>query len=248
VFAELIGWPELMAAAGWEAVGSDGAGDLYLRPGGASSKFSARVLFSMPHVIVNHSDNATCPDGTALPAGPGNKLTKGRFFAYWWGYRGNTSDATLALLAGENRAGIPDDILTQIQRAGGQFHDPLGVLWAAQSPTAGQPTPPLALEPVTPEMWEAFLDTFTRATDVQGRAAGRRRGWLSEDLMLRPGERLGTFRRHAVATFTDVIGGRFTAAQAVALLTDGAPPEVTDVSGELRAVLAVVLASKRKAA
>ena len=106
VLADEVTWAQLLEPAGWTCVGTDNAGELWLRPGGdATSMYSARCF---GHNLVCHSETAS------LPSGSGQRLTKGRVYAYLYGYNGDLSAATRALLRGRNPAGLPNGVLDQV--------------------------------------------------------------------------------------------------------------------------------------
>jgi hypothetical protein len=82
--AEHTTWRDILEPTGWTlvAIESDGA-ERWLRPGNPSSEYSARAF---EHNLVVHSEDA------GLPSGAGQRLTRGRVFA-WLHHHGDTSAA-----------------------------------------------------------------------------------------------------------------------------------------------------------
>ena len=91
VLADTATWTDVFMpeVTGWSFVREerDGA-ELWLRPGGATSEYSARAF---EHNLVVHSEDA------GLPLGAGQRLTKGRVFAHLH-YDGNQAEAARDLL------------------------------------------------------------------------------------------------------------------------------------------------------
>lgn len=97
--AARMSWADLLEPAGWQLVGTepDGA-ERWLRPGDPTSSYSARAF---EHNLVVHSESA------GLPAGAGQRLTKGRLFAHLH-YGGSASEAAKDLArAAHDRGAAP---------------------------------------------------------------------------------------------------------------------------------------------
>lgn len=101
--AETASWADILEPAGWEYVRTDSAGELWMRPGGSDSEYSARAF---EHNLVCHSESA------GLPAGKGQRLTKGRVWA-WLHHGGDLSAAAIALIRGDHE--LPDAVRTAIE-------------------------------------------------------------------------------------------------------------------------------------
>lgn len=83
-------WTDILTPAGWTFVTTEHTGaQLWLRPGGAASQYSARCF---AHNVVVHSEDA------GLPTGAGRRLTKARLFAHLW-HCGNETAAARDLIA-----------------------------------------------------------------------------------------------------------------------------------------------------
>lgn len=89
---DLATWADILEPAGWTLTRAAGAMEEWRRPGG-TFPVSARVLAEQPNVLVVHSTDA------GLPAGAGQRLTKGRVYAHLW-HDGDTSAAGRELLNG----------------------------------------------------------------------------------------------------------------------------------------------------
>lgn len=76
VLPEVATWADILEPLGWTFVGTDGAGEKWLRPGDPSSDYSARANVGGHPVLVVHSESA------GLPSGGGQKLTMGRVLAH----------------------------------------------------------------------------------------------------------------------------------------------------------------------
>src|SRR5581483_5664403 len=106
-------WADILAPAGWTFVKTEASGaQLWLRPGGAMSEYSARCF---AHNVVVHSEQA------GLPTGAGQRLTKARVFAHLW-HGGNETDAARDLIAASRHqpctfaaASLPRTVLAAIQ-------------------------------------------------------------------------------------------------------------------------------------
>lgn len=204
-------WADILEPADWTFVASESGGSQrWLRPGGADSEYSARTF---EHNLVCHSESA------GLPSGAGQRLTKGRVFAWLW-HNGDVSEAAKDLIRAANGNGgstgalsLPSQALDAIRKAS----DP----WAAfgfdtSIPVAGQPTPtnlnPLGVAgAATDEELRYFLAAYTRFTRPD--RLGRRAAWLSTD----EPRRLGW---HARCMVQDVLDGHYPAERAVAVLAD----------------------------
>jgi hypothetical protein len=93
--AETAEWEDILVyGAQWETAKPQDRETLkaFKRPGGTYD-ISAKVLKANPHVLVVHSDAA------GLPSGPGQKLTKGRVYA-WLHHSGDIKAAAHALARG----------------------------------------------------------------------------------------------------------------------------------------------------
>ncbi|MDN5917091.1 MAG: hypothetical protein L0I76_18645, partial [Pseudonocardia sp.] len=149
VLAEHTAWGNLLVPAGWTYVRSerDGA-ELWRRPGDPSSEYSARCF---PHNMVVHSESA------GLPAGAGQRITKGRLFAHL-NYAGDVAEAARDLVraahgsaAGPAARALPAGALDAV-RAAHDAHDPWARLveggTAALTARLGDPSSvPLATVP-----------------------------------------------------------------------------------------------------
>ena len=94
--AETAEWEDILVyGAQWETAKPQDRETLkaFKRPGGTYD-ISAKVLKANPHALVVHSDAA------GLPSGKGQKLTKGRVYA-WLHYSGDIKAAAKALVRGE---------------------------------------------------------------------------------------------------------------------------------------------------
>lgn len=108
-------WAELFEPEGWTLVDTESSGaELWLRPGGSSSPYSARAF---DHNVVVHSESA------GLPSGGGQKLTKGRLFAHLH-HDGDESaaakdliEAALGVGGTEAARNLPDHVLAAIKDA-----------------------------------------------------------------------------------------------------------------------------------
>ena len=106
VVDERVTWAQILEPVGWTFRGSEGYHDAerWLRPGEATSEYSARCF---PHNMVCHTESA------GLPSGAGQRLTKGRVYA-WLYYGGDVSAAARGLIRGENPAGLPGDLFAAV--------------------------------------------------------------------------------------------------------------------------------------
>lgn len=68
-------WLDILPEGWTEVPAPKDSSRAFSRPGDPTSVYSAKVLRSNPHVLVNHSG------ASGLPTGAGNKLTKGRLYA-----------------------------------------------------------------------------------------------------------------------------------------------------------------------
>lgn len=211
VFATLAAhttWADILEPAGWTFVASESDGaERWLRPGGATSEYSARAF---EHNLVVHSEAA------GLPSGAGQRLTKGRVYAHLW-YDGDLSAAARALLQGENRGGLPPAAIDAIQQAHGGFFQ-LGYA-TTEDFLAGRKTvvkkatvtEPLGTTPAADDtVLNAFLTAYTRFTNPV--RLGHRAAWMKTD----PPDRLAW---HAACLVNDVMQGHYPATRALAALT-----------------------------
>lgn len=103
--AETASWADILEPAGWTYVDTDSKGELWLRSGGADSEYSSRCFeFNM----VCHSEAA------GLPSGKGQRLTKGRVWAWLNGHEDDLSAAAIALIKGEHD--LPDAVRDAIKK------------------------------------------------------------------------------------------------------------------------------------
>lgn len=235
VLAELTSWVDILEPAGWTFVASESGGsERWLRPGDATSEYSARCF---EHNMVCHSESA------GLPSGAGQRLTKGRVYAWLW-HGGDLSEATRALLDGDNRCRLPDHVLDAIRAT---TANPIRVRYLTPSPQqfmAGeQPTEPVTeVEGITDEDIDAFLNTFTAYRDPYRLA--RREGWMKADSPRRLGH-------HAVQLCADAIAGHYPADRAARALIDGYRHHgITDpapVQHTLKLALGAILSTKASA-
>lgn len=113
-FADTAEWQDILTPADWTFVGSESSGaELWLRPGGADSEYSARCF---THNMVVHSEAAD------LPAGSGQRLTKARVFA-WLYHDGDESTAAKDLVKAAFNSGgttaarsMPSNVLDAIKK------------------------------------------------------------------------------------------------------------------------------------
>lgn len=190
VIADTCTWSDILAPAGWTLVGieSDGA-ERWLRPGGSDSEYSARAF---EHNLVCHSESA------GLPSGAGQRLTKGRVYAYLW-HGGDLTAATVDLLRGGNAGGLPVRVLDDIAELRA---DPFaGILVPTISGTFATGA--------TDDELGTFLTTYTRYNRPD--RLGRRTTWMQGD----PPARLGW---HARALVEDVLSGHYPADRALRAL------------------------------
>ena len=114
VLAANTSWADILVPAGWTLVAIESTRwERWLRPGGADSEYSARAF---AHNLVCHSESA------GLPSGAGQRLTKGRVYAWLW-YGGDLSAAARGLLQGENVGGLPSHVMDAIRRAADRPRD-----------------------------------------------------------------------------------------------------------------------------
>lgn len=240
--AEHASWADLLEPADWAFVGTDGDNwERWLRPGGADSEYSARCF---EHNMVCHSESA------GMPAGAGQRLTKGRVFA-WLHHDGDMSAAAKDLLKGGPGAQtLPRVVRDAIIRStdpwtlpgvagstpqGGGHPDP-----SKEVPPAPAPQGPAA---ASDEDMEAFVATFTSPGVERFRV--NREKWLRDALVVNHTTRDVQFRTHAVAALSDAIAGRYSAEAAVQLLTEVHATtnlaDIVDLDFTIRACLAVAL-------
>jgi hypothetical protein len=190
---QMCSWAEILEPAGWTYVGSDSAGELWLRPGGdASSAYSARCF---EHNMVCHSESA------GLPSGAGARLTKARVYA-WLHHGGDVSEAVKALLRGDNR-GLPTRVVDEITGA---------TMFGLAPTTAAAVEAPADPMLATADELRAFLTTYTRYTRPD--RLGRRIAWMKSDTP----SRLPWHARHLVE---DVLDGFYPAERALVALAEG---------------------------
>lgn len=188
---ETASWADILEPAGWECVGDDHLGELWLRPGG-ESEYSARAF---EHNLVCHSENA------GLPSGSGQRLTKGRVYA-WLHHGGDLSAAARELIQGGPAASLlPPVVLDAIQAAA----DPWAWADLPSAPITGRAPSATATKTSTPATGDevaSFLATFTAYRNP--RKLGRRIDWACSDGAPR-------LRHHALALVTEVIDGHYPA-------------------------------------
>jgi hypothetical protein len=132
--AETAEWEDILVyGAQWETAEPQDRETLkaFKRPGGTYD-ISAKVLKANPHVLVVHSDSA------GLPSGKGQKLTKGRVYA-WLHYSGDIKAAAQTLARGA-AVGLPPHVIESCKAA----YDPLHGLYngprsAYEPPADSQP-------------------------------------------------------------------------------------------------------------
>lgn len=142
--AEHTTWADILSPAGWTHIATepDGA-ERWLRPGGASSEYSARAF---AHNLVVHSDNA------GLPSGPRQRNTKGRVFAHLH-HSGDVSAAARDLVLAAHGTGgspaaraLPAAVLGAAKTAHiAHDADMWGQLGATLPLAVGNPHPPLSV-------------------------------------------------------------------------------------------------------
>ncbi|MBA2323314.1 MAG: hypothetical protein H0V92_04585 [Pseudonocardiales bacterium] len=231
-FAESAAWGDILEPAGWAYVKTERSGaELWLRPGGASSEYSARCF---EHNVVCHSEEA------GLPSGAGQRLTKARLFAHIW-HGGDESEAARDLIAAsrgeectEAAGSLPDDVLAAIRGvcpSDDEIWRQLGVDTTKYETQIPQTHAQNAQNPATesqnegsvpfvrasggsetaasPDELATWLDTFT-SNDRPDRLA-RRLGWMISD----SSTRLGMHTLHLVA---ESIAGDYPAEHAVRAL------------------------------
>jgi hypothetical protein len=111
--ADYAEWSDIFTPAGWTFVKTERSGtQLWLRPGGTASEYSARAF---AHNVVVHSQDA------GLPTGAGHRLTKARLFAHLW-HGGNQTAAAHDLIAASQghtctqaAASLPQTVLAGIR-------------------------------------------------------------------------------------------------------------------------------------
>jgi hypothetical protein len=243
IFAEQVEWSELLEAMEWSHVGADRTGELWDRPGGGDSEYSARILHAMPEVLVVHSESA------GLPAGKGQRLTKGRVYAYHC-YGGDVSGATKALIRGENPLGLGQALLDAIAEhvQGGvtvvhlrrdesptpeQFMGGDRIMYVDEPATHSVDSADSA-EIITDEDLDDYLATFTSHSEPN--ALVNREMWARNDGP-------GRLPLHAARFVHESILGLYPAALAAAVLADACTLYGVDPKATLKAALAAVLTS-----
>lgn len=221
VIAERCAWADILEPAGWTFVAeeSDGA-QRWLRPGGATSEYSARCF---EHNMVCHSESA------GLPVGAGQRLTKGRVFAYLW-YGGDFSAAGRDLVRGVNTGSLPGEVIDEIGAACRQRDPFADLIDLAGGNTTFVPDAVTA----TADELQLYFDTYTRCGDP--RRLARRIGWMNTD----PAARLP---HHARALVADSIAGHYPADSALAALSAAYRHHGDTTPGRGRTVLSAALAA-----
>lgn len=205
--AETASWADILEPEGWEYVGTDSAGELWMRPGGSDSEYSARAF---EHNLVCHSESA------GLPAGRGQRLTKGRVYA-WLNHGGDLSSAARALIQGDHQ-------LPAVVRA---------AIDAISTTTISTITPaPAQHNGATAEELSSWVASFT-AYHKPHRLA-KRIQWLLADSP----HRLGY---HAHCLVADSIAGHYPANRAVQALKDGYAHHGGTTPGAVAQLLSVAL-------
>ena len=184
-------WSDIFTPASWTFVKTEpGGAQLWLRPGGAASEYSARCF---AHNAVVHSEDA------GLPTGAGHRLTKGRLFAHLW-HGGNEADAARDLIAASHghsctpaAACLPQTVLVGICALGPSL--PEGRRATGSAATMSE--------------LESWISTFT--ADHQPARLLRRLEWMFAD----PPARLATHARWLVC---DSIAGHYPASSATAAM------------------------------
>lgn len=212
IFAEMVEWDELMEAIGFSAVGQDRTGYLYLRDGDADSKYSARVLFAQPNVLVVHSTSAD------LPVGKDQRLTKGRVYAYHC-YGGDLSEATRELIRGENPLGLDQDVFDAIAAA----MEAKKQVTVIRLPRGQHPTPDQFMagvrvewvdehELVPDSVIDDFINTFTNYT--RPAALQNRERWMREGGG-------GSMPRHVQSLINESVKGWYPGREAIRVILLG---------------------------
>ena len=191
----LAEWADILAPAGWTFVRTERSGaQLWLRPGGAASEYSARCF---AHNVVVHSEEA------GLPTGAGQRLTKGRVFAHLK-HSGNETDAARDLIAASldqpctsAAASLPRTVLAGIRE-----------LTPVAIERQGENCPGNAIAATASEL-DSWITTFT-ANNQPARLL-RRREWMCTD----PPTRLP---HHAQRLVCESIAGHYPASCAVTAL------------------------------
>lgn len=111
---------------------------------------------------------------------------------------------------------------------------------AQQKPLQEAPASP-TVEPVDEDTWNAFITTFT--ADARPWMSDNRQKWLRDALLVRPRDRVRTFRHHALKAIDEVVLEHYSAQRAVDLLVESAPVEIEDVKTELRVCLSAALSN-----
>lgn len=89
ILARTCAWADLLAPHGWRCVGNDQGAELWLRPGEASSKYSARAGYKGVPTLNVFSESAGLP---TVEEHGGRPLTMGRLFA-WLNHNGDEKAA-----------------------------------------------------------------------------------------------------------------------------------------------------------
>lgn len=207
-----LDWDEILVPAGWEQVGADTNGDLWMRPGGdSSSKYSARILHAEPNVLVVHSES------TELPAGGGQRLTKARVYSYLAGHGGDMSATAIALINHEDPLGLPASVFDEIDAVMAERNSWFGlaptiVTLPAQPQTeAVRTTDTLPEAAATDEEMRYFLTTYTRYTRPP--RLSKRVTWAKQDPAVSQG-------RHFRALIEDAIAGYYPAEHALRAMVE----------------------------
>jgi hypothetical protein len=163
--AEHATWADILEPARWTLIRTEAGGaELWRRPGDPQSEYSARAF---EHNLVVHSEAA------GLPAGEGQRLTKGRVYAHLW-YRGDLSAAGRDLCAGINEGGLPAHVINAVRNGS---HPPaiqaLAATTSGSTPSHQEPTNARALPNLPAEFWTARpqLELIRQAAHSRGRSA-----------------------------------------------------------------------------
>ncbi|MGH3965087.1 MAG: hypothetical protein ACRDRY_17815 [Pseudonocardiaceae bacterium] len=156
--ADTASWADIFEPAGWTFVKTERSGaELWLRPGGADSEYSARAF---EFNVVIHSEAA------GLPSGAGQKLTKARLFAHLH-HAGDESEAACDLIAAsrgegctEAAAALPKIVLSAIREACPSDDGHVEIA-------------------ASPEELASWLDIFT--SNQHPERLVRRYGWMTAD-------------------------------------------------------------------
>ena len=144
---ENVPWCEILEPVGWTFVGIERSGaELWLRPGGASSKYSLKAF---EHAAIVWSDNA------GLPVGRGQRLTKFRLWCHLNGVDESEGARVIRQAANEPQRPATTAVAATASEAGSS--DLTGVVVPA--PGMGHVPSPygqLHLDPAAADAWNAM--------------------------------------------------------------------------------------------